>query len=178
MIGDPKQVLRYSRWPDPSDAKSGPLAISSEASRRRRSYRLLSFTAGSDTDVFYDESNERLVAACMLCPMCGERREFECQVMPQILYYLGVDQQTRIHTDINLKTNTLPVIFRNAQDSDIDFGTIDVYTCPNSCSCTSQGGDSGAVVEELAFVIPPPAKDATRLPTQYNLDMYNKQRRS
>ena len=42
-------------------------------------------------------------------------------------------------------------IFINNKHEDIDFGTLDVFTCPCSCSSCS------AFVEEQVFVIRPPA---------------------
>jgi len=56
------------------------------------------------------------------CPHCNSRRSFEFQILPQLLYYLKVDN--------NIET---------AQKS-LDWGTVVVYTCPNSCSEGNQKG--------------------------------------
>jgi len=54
------------------------------------------------------------------CPVCGSKREFEFQVLPQLLYYLKVDQS--------------PEVSQNS----LDWGTLAVYTCWKSCE-TSKG---------------------------------------
>ncbi|KAJ2490121.1 hypothetical protein IWW37_003389 [Coemansia sp. RSA 2050] len=52
------------------------------------------------------------------CELCGTAREFEFQIMPQMLNHLSVD---------------------SADPASVDWGTLLVYTCPKSCS-----GASGA----------------------------------
>jgi hypothetical protein len=47
------------------------------------------------------------------CPHCQRARHLEVQILPQMLYYLKVDRL-------------------DAQSS-VDWGTLLVYTCPNSC---------------------------------------------
>lgn len=74
--------------------------------------------------------------------------------MPQLLYYIDIDKSTKMLSTMPVdgSTNSLTDadIFLNDNHEDIDFGTLDVFTCP--CSC-----DSGlAFVEEQVFVIPPP----------------------
>lgn len=48
------------------------------------------------------------------CELCGEERQFEFQIMPQMLNYL--------------------------QDSNLDWGVIAVYTCPKSCALPADKG--------------------------------------
>ncbi len=49
------------------------------------------------------------------CELCGSRRIFEFQIMPQMLHYLKLDETTD-------------------EKESIDFGVIAVYTCEKSCS--------------------------------------------
>lgn len=62
------------------------------------------------------------------CNTCGAQRIFEFQVLPQLLYYLKVD---------------------STNDDSLDFGTIAVYVCSDSCSPKS---GPGGYLEEFAFV--------------------------
>ncbi|KAK9794945.1 hypothetical protein WJX73_007647 [Symbiochloris irregularis] len=62
------------------------------------------------------------------CPHCHSARQFEFQVMPQMIHYLGVDADAA----------TSP-----------DWGTIAVYSCPRSCAT------SEAYTEEHVWVQPP-----------------------
>jgi len=52
-----------------------------------------------------------------LCETCGARRTFEFQIMPQLLTHLQID---------------------DSQVDSVDWGTLLVYTCPNSCQKTGQ----------------------------------------
>ncbi|OQR92846.1 programmed cell death protein 2 [Achlya hypogyna] len=75
------------------------------------------------------------------CSVCREPRSFEFQIMPQLLYHL------KIATDLDALQN-------GASTNDLDWGTLVVYTCPNSCSLI--GADSGVdVVEEFVWRQPP-----------------------
>ena len=60
------------------------------------------------------------------CERCGAPRSFEFQIMPQFLYFLNVEKNLR----------------------DLNFGTILVFTCDNSC-------DSPDFATELAIIQPP-----------------------
>ncbi|GBF91752.1 hypothetical protein Rsub_04056 [Raphidocelis subcapitata] len=66
------------------------------------------------------------------CPGCGKPRRFEFQVMPQLLNFLDVDDEDP-HAP--------------------DWGTIAVYSCPDSCveAAARRGGDS-AYAEEFVWV--------------------------
>lgn len=57
------------------------------------------------------------------CPACSKPREFEFQVMPQLLVHLKVDSTGK----------------------SIDWGTVLVYSCPDSCE------QSKAYIEEVAY---------------------------
>lgn len=65
------------------------------------------------------------------CGQCGATREFEFQVMPQMLNFLNLD---------------------STDPASIDWGTLLVYTCPNSCSSSSSTESSrGRYVPEVVF---------------------------
>ncbi|KAJ2610808.1 hypothetical protein GGF44_006191, partial [Coemansia sp. RSA 1694] len=83
----PDQVIRYTR----SSESSEPLFVSDTGKPEAR-------------DSVPD------------CELCGAAREFEFQIMPQMLNYLSVD---------------------SADPTSVDWGTLLVYTCPKSCSSAS-----------------------------------------
>ncbi|POM65112.1 Programmed cell death protein 2 [Phytophthora palmivora] len=57
------------------------------------------------------------------CERCGGERKFEFQVLPQLLNYLGVDQQSSLG-DITSRS--------------CEWGTLAVYTCAKSCPLETQ----------------------------------------
>jgi len=94
------------------------------------------------------------------CQYCNGPRKFEFQVMPQLLYYLNVDKDTKVSYQAQLASKigfyyfsilliiisyyyyysgnikdapTPPKVFENNKLMDIDWGALDVYTCTNSC---------------------------------------------
>eukprot|EP01133_Synstelium_polycarpum_P008383 gene8383-9855_t len=56
------------------------------------------------------------------CPHCQGSRRFEMQVLPQLLYFLDVDQ--------NHATSI----------TEIDYGVLTIYTCSNSCEYSNANG--------------------------------------
>ncbi|KAJ2807683.1 hypothetical protein H4S07_003544 [Coemansia furcata] len=86
---NPDQVIRYTRSSDSSE----PLFVS-------------------------DMGKPEAQADVPDCEVCGTAREFEFQIMPQMLNYLSID---------------------SADPASVDWGTLLVYTCPKSCN-----GASGA----------------------------------
>ncbi|OMH79541.1 Programmed cell death protein 2 [Zancudomyces culisetae] len=82
---NPDQVIRYARNPD-YDQNAEPLFVSDK----------------SDFDV-------------PNCQLCGSKREFELQIMPQMLNYL--QRPGNNNNDLEY----------------IDWGTLLIYTCPNNC---------------------------------------------
>ncbi|XP_050419695.1 programmed cell death protein 2 [Adelges cooleyi] len=52
------------------------------------------------------------------CSYCGKQRQFEFQIMPQVLYYLKLPEITN--------------------EESFNFGVLAVYTCPDSCSVGSK----------------------------------------
>ncbi|KDO35427.1 hypothetical protein SPRG_00275 [Saprolegnia parasitica CBS 223.65] len=73
------------------------------------------------------------------CRVCNERRRFEFQIMPQLLYHL------KVSGDLDSLQNGAV---------DLDWGTLAVYTCPNSCSL-HQATTNADVVEEFVWRQPP-----------------------
>ncbi|KAJ2907611.1 hypothetical protein GGI21_003716 [Coemansia aciculifera] len=84
----PDQVIRYTR----SSESSEPLFVS-------------------------DAGKPEAHADVPDCELCGAAREFEFQIMPQMLNNLSID---------------------SADPTSVDWGTLLVYTCPRSCSGTGE----------------------------------------
>ena len=57
-------------------------------------------------------SENQFIGKPDLCKYCGSKRVFEMQILPQLLYYLNVEER---------------------EEKAIDFGTIVVYSCEKSC---------------------------------------------
>jgi len=72
------------------------LPISAQAIASKRNYRLQLLSPTTGEPVFYRSEDPRHQAACMVCRECGGSLQFEFQVLPQLLYYLGVDRHTKI----------------------------------------------------------------------------------
>ncbi|KAJ2798420.1 hypothetical protein H4R21_003937, partial [Coemansia helicoidea] len=64
------------------------------------------------------------------CERCGAAREFEFQIMPQMITYLGID---------------------SVDPASIDWGTLLVYSCPRSCPAEDGAAYTGEVVCRQAF---------------------------
>lgn len=138
--GGPDQVLRYCRWDD----EHGPLSILTEGNQK----------------------NYQSPA----CVHCGGVTKFECQVMPQLLYYINTEQETKVSNpsvDEARRQVAMQVpppanlsgIFRNDGDEDIDWGTIDIYTCTQSCSVNEEYG--GGYLSEFCRPVFLPVEKAT-----------------
>ncbi|KAJ0398039.1 hypothetical protein ATCC90586_005238 [Pythium insidiosum] len=69
------------------------------------------------------------------CGRCGGERQFEFQVLPQLLFYLRVDKKSSLQ-QIN-------------EMQDCDWGTLAVFTCTQSCAA------DGEYVEEFVHYQPP-----------------------
>jgi len=120
--GGQDQVLRYARW----ETGTGPLPIS--------------FAAAELSD-----EKKHPVPSCV---HCHAPRRFEFQVMPQLLHFLKVDMDTHVTNpdaqDARYKVGMgqapdvpLAEAIRNSKDSDVDWGTLDVYTCTASCDAST-----------------------------------------
>lgn len=125
--GGSEQVLRYSRW------RGGPLPISSAV------------------------SSSEFLPAC--CDRCGSERAFEVQIMPQLLHFLHVDRRTKatssaeVSRQLNEPLEGEALAFDNSLHEDIDWGTIDVYTCMGSCDSTC--GEPSHYYPEVVRMQPP-----------------------
>jgi hypothetical protein len=77
--------------------------------------------------------------------------------MPQLLYYLNVDRKTRVKPQTPSSSSQQEVRFTNDSDEDIDWGTLDVYTCTASCPGSSASSQcDGSYIEECVVVVPVP----------------------
>ncbi|CAM9197941.1 unnamed protein product, partial [Choristocarpus tenellus] len=100
------------------------------------------------------------------CPRCGSPRRFEFQVLPHLLHFLGVEACGKVW-DPAVAMGSSPGKVDTPIQHTMDWGTLAVYTCPNSCgSSFMQGGDGdgdGTVggslqgyIEEFVWRQPPP----------------------
>lgn len=71
------------------------------------------------------------------CERCGAKRDFEFQVMPQLLHYLRVDSKAVMPTSPD----------QPGRLGAMDWGTLAVYTCTRSCSASKGPG----YVEEFVW---------------------------
>ncbi|KAI8325600.1 hypothetical protein GQ54DRAFT_326946 [Martensiomyces pterosporus] len=95
------QVIRYARSPDATEQPE-PLFVSDSNKPEH----------GKDVPK---------------CELCGADREFEFQIMPQMLNFLSID---------------------SVDPTSVDWGTLLVYSCPNSCSSTDETGRTSAYAQE------------------------------
>ena len=63
-----------------------------------------------------------------LCERCGGKRVFECQVLPQLLYYLDTEESGVRRTDEDDKA-----VAMRALKEGLDWGSLFVYTCERNC---------------------------------------------
>eukprot|EP00455_Lapot_gusevi_P000321 TRINITY_DN10152_c0_g1_i2.p1 TRINITY_DN10152_c0_g1~~TRINITY_DN10152_c0_g1_i2.p1 ORF type:complete len:405 (-),score=50.15 TRINITY_DN10152_c0_g1_i2:9-1223(-) len=70
------------------------------------------------------------------CPVCGDARIFEFQVLPQFLYYAKVEERSESPVD------------------SLDFGTIAIFTCRSSCQ-NSPKQSMNKYVSEYVYRQPP-----------------------
>eukprot|EP01033_Poteriospumella_lacustris_P018085 gene18085-12974_t len=90
--------------------------------------------------LYVSRQAQKEVSRVPLCPHCGGARALEFQIMPQILHFLGVDRNTQVNTheetaeDAEGKAPKTSRTIENRKHDDLDWGTIDVYTCIASCT--------------------------------------------
>ncbi|KAH7463828.1 Programmed cell death protein 2 [Phytophthora ramorum] len=85
--------------------------------------QVLRYSRWEDEAVLWVHSEGMLSGAVPPCERCGGERRFEFQVLPQLLNYLGVDQQSSLG-DISARS--------------CEWGTLAVYTCAKSCPLETQ----------------------------------------
>ncbi|RLN73335.1 hypothetical protein BBJ28_00018047 [Nothophytophthora sp. Chile5] len=85
--------------------------------------QVLRYSRWESDAVLWVHSQGIRTAAVPPCDRCGGDRKFEFQVLPQLLNYLGVDQQGSLG-DISSRS--------------CEWGTLAVYTCARSCPLETQ----------------------------------------
>jgi Programmed cell death protein 2, C-terminal putative domain len=107
---------------------------------------------------------------------CGAKRRFEFQIMPQLLHFLRVDRRTKLAQSSSENISDSPLaqespsllkvegetsdeaevvescLLQNRTEEDLDWGTIDVYTCTASCSAKGSEPNDSACIEEVTYV--------------------------
>ncbi|KAJ1914300.1 hypothetical protein H4219_004856 [Mycoemilia scoparia] len=103
---NPEQILRYIRTPHDDDHDD-------DDDSEKEILEPLWVSDLNKPNIIHHSSFSSQEKDIPDCELCGSPREIEFQVMPQLLGYLDLD-------DI-------------ASPSSIDWGTLLIYTCPNSC---------------------------------------------
>ena len=75
------------------------------------------------------------VEAIPHCVLCGGKRRFELQLMPQLLHFLDADAGTSSS---------------NKHDKGMDFDTLAVYTCTSCCEPPKE--DATAYAEQFVWL--------------------------
>ena len=93
------------------------------------------------------------------CLHCGSERVFELQLMPALSsilkkYDMGVKGRSTGHND-GQEAASVPT--GEVDQERLDFGTVYIYTCSNSCDKTD--GDYAVPIEEYIVVCPCPDSD-------------------
>lgn len=126
-MGGAAQVLRYSRW-----NPQGHLLMHKQA------------YSNSDTNNSTIDNAEEMqmqmqidkLVSIPCCENCGSPRQIEFQVMPQLIHFIdkkGVTRTTRSGSKAYDKEDEEDKE-KLIEDTDLDWGTLDVWTCTNSCN--------------------------------------------
>jgi hypothetical protein len=105
------------------------------------------------------ENKKREIIPC--CPCCGEKRVYECQLMPAILSLISSSSSDKKGGSSSLPADSSSLTAKDLSNElrerlgdEFDFGVVTVWSCPNSCPPSPGGTDKFAV--EIAIVQPPP----------------------
>ncbi|KAM9978795.1 hypothetical protein ACTFIY_012555 [Dictyostelium cf. discoideum] len=98
--------------------------------------QILRYSKHSNYPILWVSDTDQAPSQIPTCSNCGSNRKFEFQILPQLLYFLGMDS--------SLENNS----------SDIDFGILSIYTCESSCkinNSSSSPSSSSSFVKEFIF---------------------------
>lgn len=145
--GGDKQVLRYFCGPRTEEDR---LERSEQGQESTTDDMPLSISSAGNLD-------RRDIPSC---EHCHSPRVFEFQIMPQLLHYLSVDKSTEVNKfrcaytadDKGAPSPNLKDLFVNSNNEDMDWGSVDVYTCAKSCTPP----DDTPYVSEFCWRQPPP----------------------
>ncbi|CAM9145463.1 unnamed protein product [Ascophyllum nodosum] len=81
------------------------------------------------------------------CEGCGQARRFEFQVMPHLLHYLGVDAKSEaLDAKAAISQGRRPG--SSTAGGCMDWGTLAVYTCPDSCPADNSPAWRGSFTDK------------------------------
>jgi pre-rRNA-processing protein TSR4 len=93
--------------------------------------QILRYARWQDNCILWEHSKEQLSKKDVPnCLHCGAPRQFEFQILPQLIFYLQVDTKASIS---------------KIQDKSCEWGTLVIYTCSQSCDL------QGDYVEEFCY---------------------------
>lgn len=136
MRDAPTQIVRYWRggrvlWPARDGRPESDGTATGDFSGSDRSCK----NDGKDEN---DRKNGG-AKSCQACERCEGPMVFEAQAVPQILFYIGVDSLKNLKSD-------------DGGCGGLDFGTIAVFTCKESCGFDRRGNPPFSYIEEVAYV--------------------------
>ena len=134
-MGGAAQVLRYTRW-----NPHGHLLMHRQAynniTNSNNKYTVDNVEAKEVQTKMKIEIDK--VASVPCCENCGGPRQIEFQVMPQLIHFIDKKEGTRSSNNDSKEDKE-----KLMKEVGIDWGTLDVWTCTNSCNTSAQGEDIG-----------------------------------
>jgi len=88
--------------------------------------------------------NSSLQEPVETCPHCGAERVYECQLMPQAVFYLQMGLQRGMDLTRTSPDPARPLCPEKA----VEFGTVIIYSCSKSCWDQGGRGDQCKVQDE------------------------------
>eukprot|EP01132_Coremiostelium_polycephalum_P005417 gene5417-6756_t len=80
-----------------------------------------------------DQNKPDLDKDIPVCENCGSKRKFEFQILPQLLYFIGMDTEKAVALD------------------EIDFGVLNIFTCSKSCDYNTNTEQQKGYIQEFIW---------------------------